>query len=428
MEIKLPKYVELLINMLNENGYAAYAVGGAIRDSILGIEPKDWDIATSALPAETKKLFEDNKFHNSDMDIYFKVIPTGEQYGTMTIEVIEKCKNKNEYLAGLYEITTFRYDSNYTDGRRPDSVTFGKSIIDDLDRRDFTMNAIAYNPLIGIVDPHNGVDDIKNKIVKAVGDPQVRIKEDALRILRGIRFACKYNFELENATGNVIAGTGSLLRNVSKERITEEVKKILAYSKGNSETLNSTIETLAEIFEIPQNKISKWYDNKIVEDIDTDDPIMLKLYYILNKYKSIVDAEIWMRMYKYSNDQIKEVISYYKMSRIIEESMKLNFIVVVKHLFRDFKYEYVCRYLNKYSEIANIDFAKISEEPCRLKQLKIDGKDIESSFHIEGKIIGEILDYLLEEVINDKEKNNYLTLVNLTENYLNSREVLDGED
>ena len=284
MEIKLPKYVELLINMLNENGYAAYAVGGAIRDSILGIEPKDWDIATSALPTETKKLFEDNKFHSSDTDIYFKVIPTGEQYGTMTIEVIEKYKNKNEFLAGLYEITTFRYDSNYTDGRRPDSVTFGKSIIDDLDRRDFTMNAIAYNPLIGIVDPHNGVEDIKNKIVKAVGDPQVRIKEDALRILRGIRFACKYNFKLENATGNVIAGTGGLLRNVSKERITEEVKKILTYSKGNSETLNSTIETLAEIFEIPQNKISKWDDNKIVEDIDTDDPVMLKLYYILNRY------------------------------------------------------------------------------------------------------------------------------------------------
>ena len=424
MEIKLPKYVEL-----NENGHAAYAVGGAIRDFILGIEPKDWDIATSALPAETKKLFEDNKFHNSDMDIYFKVIPTGEKYGTMTIEVIEKYKlNKCEHIAGIYEITTFRYDSDYTDGRRPDNVTFGKSIIDDLDRRDFTMNAIAYNPLIGIVDLHNGVEDIKNKVVKAVGDPQVRIKEDALRILRGIRFACKYNFELENATGNVIASTGSLLKNVSKERITEEVKKILAYSKGNSETLNSTIETLAEIFEIPQDKISKWDDNKIVGDINTDDPIMLKLYYILNRYKSMVDAEIWMRLYKYSNDQIKEVISYYKMSRIIEESMKLNFIVVVKHLFKDFNYEYVCRYLNKYSEIANIDFAKISEEPCRLKQLKISGKDIESSFHIEGKIIGEVLDYLLEEVIKDKEKNNYLTLLNLTENYLNSREVLDGED
>lgn len=420
MEIKLPKYVELLINMLNENGYAAYAVGGAIRDSILGIEPKDWDIATSALPAETKKLFEDNSFHKSDMNIYFKVIPTGEKYGTMTIEVIEKYRlNKCEHLAGIYEITTFRYDSNYSDGRRPDNVTFGKSIIDDLDRRDFTMNAIAYNPLVGIIDPHNGVEDITNKIVKAVGDPQVRIKEDALRILRGIRFACKYNFELENATGNVIAGTGSLLKNVSKERITDEIKKILTYSKGNSETLNSTIQTLAEIFEIPQNKVSKWDDNQVIRDIDNDNPPMLKLYSILNKYKSMVDAEIWMRIYKYSNQQIKEVISYYKMSKFMEDVQQQDIVLTIKQLFNKFEHAYVCKYLDIYTKITGIDLSEITSQPYRLQDLAIDGHFLQSTFDVSGEKIGEILNFLLGKVMENSQLNTIETLSEMTRRYLN---------
>lgn len=402
MEIKLPKYVELLINMLNENGYAAYAVGGAIRDSILGIEPKDWDIATSATPEQIKKLFP-------------ITYPTGEKYGTITVAYVDEQVGE-EYLV---EVTTFRYDQEYSDGRRPDNVTFGKSIIDDLDRRDFTMNAIAYNPLVGIVDPHNGVKDIKNKVVKAVGDPQVRIKEDALRILRGIRFACKYNFKLENATGNVIANIGSLLKNVSKERITEEVKKILAYSKGNSETLNSVIHTLAEIFEIPQNKVSKWDDNQVIRDIDNDNPPMLKLYSILNKYKSMVDAEIWMRIYKYSNQQIKEVISYYKMSKFMEDAQQQDIVRTIKQLFNKFEHAYVCKYLNIYAKITGIDLSEITSHPYRLQDLAIDGYFLQSTFDISGEKIGEILNFLLDRVMENPQLNTIETLSEITRRYLN---------
>ena len=402
MEIKLPKYVESLINMLNENGYAAYAVGGAIRDSILGIEPKDWDIATSATPEQIKNLFP-------------KTYPTGEKYGTITVAYVDEQVGE-EYLV---EVTTFRYDQEYSDGRRPDNVTFGKSIIDDLDRRDFTMNAIAYNPLVGIVDPHNGVKDIKNKVVKAVGDPQVRIKEDALRILRGIRFACKYNFKLERATDNVIANTGSLLKNVSKERITEEVKKILAYSKGNSETLNSVIQTLAEIFEIPQDEVSKWDDNQVIRDIDNDNPPMLKLYSILNKYKSMVDAEIWMRIYKYSNQQIKEVISYYKMSKFMEDAQQQDIVLTIKQLFNKFEHAYVCKYLNIYAKITGIDLSEITSQPYRLQDLAIDGYFLQSTFNVSGEKIGEILNFLLGKVMENPQLNTIDTLFEITRRYLN---------
>lgn len=402
MEIKLPKYVESLINMLNENGYAAYAVGGAIRDSILGIEPKDWDIATSATPEQIKKLFP-------------ITYPTGEKYGTITVAYVDKQVGE-EYLV---EVTTFRYDQEYSDGRRPDKVVFGESILDDLDRRDFTMNAIAYNPLVGIVDPHNGVKDIKNKVVKAVGNPQVRIKEDALRILRGIRFACKYNFKLENATGNVIANTGSLLKNVSKERITEEVKKILAYSKGNSETLNSVIRTLAEIFEIPQDEVSRWDDNQVIRDIDNDNPPMLKLYSILNKYKSMVDAEIWMRIYKYSNQQIKEVISYYKMSKFMEDVQQQDIVLTIKQLFNKFEHAYVCKYLNIYAKITGIDLSEITSQPYRLQDLAIDGYFLQSTFDVSGEKIGEILNFLLDRVMENSQLNTIEILSEITRRYLN---------
>lgn len=402
MEIKLPKYVESLINMLNENGYAAYAVGGAIRDSILGIEPKDWDIATSATPEQIKKLFP-------------ITYPTGEKYGTITVAYVDEQVGE-EYLV---EVTTFRYDQEYSDGRRPDKVVFGESILDDLDRRDFTMNAIAYNPLVGIVDPHNGVKDIKNKVVKAVGNPQVRIKEDALRILRGIRFACKYNFKLENATGNVIANTGSLLKNVSKERITEEVKKILAYSKGNSETLNSVIRTLAEIFEIPQDEVSRWDDNQVIRDIDNGNPPMLKLYSILNKYKSMVDAEIWMRIYKYSNQQIKEVISYYKMSKFMEDVQQQDIVLTIKQLFNKFEHTYVCKYLNIYAKITGIDLSEITSQPYRLQDLAIDGYFLQSTFDVSGEKIGEILNFLLDRVMENSQLNTIEILSEITRRYLN---------
>lgn len=402
MEIKLPKYVESLINMLNENGYAAYAVGGAIRDSILGIKPKDWDIATSATPEQIKKLFP-------------ITYPTGEKYGTITVAYVDEQVGE-EYLV---EVTTFRYDQEYSDGRRPDKVVFGESILDDLDRRDFTMNAIAYNPLVGIVDPHNGVKDIKNKVVKAVGNPQVRIKEDALRILRGIRFACKYNFKLENATGNVIANTGSLLKNVSKERITEEVKKILAYSKGNSETLNSVIRTLAEIFEIPQDEISRWDDNQVIRDIDNGNPPMLKLYSILNKYKSMVDAEIWMRIYKYSNQQIKEVISYYKMSKFMEDVQQQDIVLTIKQLFNKFEHAYVCKYLNIYAKITGIDLSEITSQPYRLQDLAIDGYFLQSTFDVSGEKIGEILNFLLDRVMENSQLNTIEILSEITRRYLN---------
>ena len=176
MQIKLPPQVEHVINILSETGFQAYAVGGCVRDCLMGLEPLDWDISTAAKPADIIKVFRKHR-----------VIETGIKHGTLTV-----------IIDGLsMEITTFRIDGEYTDFRRPDSVEFTSDLMLDLSRRDFTMNALAYSPDEGVIDRFGGGDDIRNKIVRCVGDADARFNEDALRIIRGLRFASVLDFEIE---------------------------------------------------------------------------------------------------------------------------------------------------------------------------------------------------------------------------------------
>lgn len=183
MIIKLPENVELILSKLNNNGYEAYIVGGCVRDSLLGLVPHDWDICTSALPEQILEAFND-----------YKIIPTGLKHGTVTI-VID---------ASQYEITTYRIDGEYEDNRHHKEVSFTSNLKDDLSRRDFTINAMAYSPLIGLIDYFNGQDDLNKKIIKCVGDPNKRFNEDALRILRCLRFSSTYNFSIETKTSKSI--------------------------------------------------------------------------------------------------------------------------------------------------------------------------------------------------------------------------------
>ena len=171
LKIAVPDYASLAIRLLENAGYEAYAVGGCVRDSILGIEPNDWDICTSALPSEIADVFSS-----------YKTIGTGIKHGTVTV-IVE---------AMPIEITTFRRDGNYTDNRHPDKVEFVRTLTDDLARRDFTVNAMAYSEKHGLIDPYGGIRDLKNGIIRSVGDPKKRFEEDALRILRAIRFASRY--------------------------------------------------------------------------------------------------------------------------------------------------------------------------------------------------------------------------------------------
>ena len=207
MKLTLDPGAAALLNALHAAGYEAYAVGGCVRDSLLGRTAHDWDLCTSALPQQVIELFGAEQ-----------CIPTGLQHGTVTIK----------YGGQLYETTTFRTEGSYTDGRHPDAVQFVPDVREDLARRDFTINAMAYNEAEGLVDPFGGQKDLQNGLLRAVGEPQQRFTEDALRILRLYRFAARFGFALDAATARAARQLAPHLDCISAERIQEELAKLLA--------------------------------------------------------------------------------------------------------------------------------------------------------------------------------------------------------
>lgn len=206
MEIHIPTGARKIIARLEQHGYEAYIVGGCVRDSLMGKSPSDWDICTSARAEEMMALFEDKR-----------VIPTGIQHGTLTILAED----------GAYEVTTFRIDGEYLDHRHPKSVAFTRELAEDLSRRDFTINAMAWHPERGLIDLFGGVEDLRDRLVRAVGDPVQRFNEDGLRMLRMVRFATVLDFDYDPATYDAVRKQGHLLQYISKERIKVELNKIL---------------------------------------------------------------------------------------------------------------------------------------------------------------------------------------------------------
>lgn len=204
-EIALPCGASAILHALQSHGFEAYVVGGCVRDSLLGITPKDWDICTSATPQQVKEIFASHR-----------IIETGVQHGTVTIVMQD----------GQYEVTTFRTDGSYSDHRRPDTVSFTGSISEDLSRRDFTMNAIAYNGS-GLLDFYNGLSDLQSVTISCVGSADARFKEDALRMMRALRFSSVYGFFIEPATAAAIHKNKDLLRLIAAERINGELCKLL---------------------------------------------------------------------------------------------------------------------------------------------------------------------------------------------------------
>ena len=204
MKMNIPEPARKIIDRLNEHGYEAYVVGGCVRDMILKREPGDWDITTSALPEQVKALFR-------------RTVDTGIQHGTVTV-MIEK---------EGFEVTTYRVDGEYHDGRHPEKVTFTRSLEEDLKRRDFTINAMAYHPEHGLVDLFGGMEDIDKKIIRCVGNPVERFTEDALRMLRAVRFSAQLGFEVEENTKAALSRMSGNLEHVSAERIQTELVKLL---------------------------------------------------------------------------------------------------------------------------------------------------------------------------------------------------------
>lgn len=399
MVIKLPKSVELILSKLNNCGYEAYIVGGCVRDSIIGTTPHDWDICTSALPEQVMGIFEG-----------YKIIPTGLKHGTVTI-IIDNFK---------YEVTTYRIDGEYKDNRHPKEISFTNNLKEDLNRRDFTINAMAYNPSTGLVDYFNGKKDIYNKLIKCVGNPDDRFNEDALRIMRAVRFATMLNYYIEDNTLKSIKKNKILLKNISIERINLEFIKTVKVSYNQ------------EIGELIQIIVPELTNEMICESIKmfgtSYQNIYTRLALIFNFNKDKL-KEILQRL-KFDNKTIKNVIDTHE---LIYKFRNRKFIDSPKYCIKLIlnKNENVIESvidgirctsqldINKdyysFSNILTECLEECKKECFKLSHLKINGNDIKS-MGFQKEEVGKILNFLLDCNFKNLVENNHDKLIEFCKN------------
>lgn len=435
MCISCPNYILKAIETIEKSGYTAYAVGGCVRDSVMNRTPNDWDMTTDAEPNITQKIFSD-----------FHTIPTGIKHGTVTV-IID---------SHPVEITTMRVDGKYSDSRHPEAVSFTSRIEEDLARRDFTVNAMAYNPKIGLVDPFNGIDDIKNQTIRCVGNPEARFHEDALRILRAVRFASVLDFDIENETANSLLKNRILLKNISSERIRVELIKLLC--GNNVEKILTDFKEL--IFEIipelkatdgflqhtPYHIYDVWtHTVKVVSSIepasdfriaallhDVEKPSMFTLdgngigHFKGHPQKGAETAEVVLRRLRFSNAEIKRITSIirlhderpngdrFHLARLCAD-YGINCIEDTLKLVEAEAYGKNPKMLER--DIDSVKFAKqqLAEmhknNTClSLAELDINGNDI-MAIGIERTKIKESLQFLLYEVVYERVENKKSELV-----------------
>ena len=395
MHIKLPEKVKYIISRLEKNGYEAYAVGGCVRDSILDRVPEDWDITTSAKPEEVKKLFQ-------------ATIDTGLQHGTVTV-VIEK---------EGYEVTTFRLDGDYSDGRHPDRVAFTSSLTEDLKRRDFTINAMAYSENTGLIDRFDGEKDLEDGIIRAVGDAEERFSEDALRMLRAIRFAGQLNFDIAGKTFDAIKKLSPDISKVSVERIAKELEKLLL--SGNPEYITLVYE--AGIFEVIAPEIAELFKKEeIYNSIEAvrraSYPEKKGLYQIrtalfLERMGADSAAKL-LKRFKLDNDTINTVKKLIGLLQRDIETSALEMRRTVKEaghkimpiLLEARRAKGLCNNSELYRKI-------IERGECTsVSELKVNGRDLIEAGVPKGVMIGETLERLLESVIEHPELNTRESLL-----------------
>ena len=434
-KINIPADANELIHTLQNNGHSAYIVGGCVRDSILGRTPHDYDICTSATPSEMLEIFKDRK-----------IIETGLQHGTVTAVVNGE----------PYEITTYRIDGIYSDNRRPDTVTFTDKLVEDLRRRDFTINAMAYNDEEGLIDPFNGMEDIKYKKISCVGCAEDRFGEDALRILRAIRFAAQLEFTIMPGTDWEIHKQYKNLENISIERINSEFCKIASSDDFCVELLlykdvfSLFIPELKDMFDFPQN--NPWHIWDVfghtihaVEYCDSDDLVvrLAVFFHDFGKPHSYQDGEDGIRHFK-GHGKVSADMTDSIMKRLrFDNETRNNVVELVSYHDATFEIgkKYVKRWLNKIGEkqfrrllqvkkadnkAQNLELSAdrieeleeiellidevLQEDECfSLKYLAVNGKDLIGVGYKSGKELGNTLNKLLQLVIdgdcpNEKEK------------------------
>lgn len=430
MTMDMPKNVDIAINLLQSAGFEAYAVGGCVRDSLLGKTPNDWDITTSAKPEDMKSVFAD-----------FHCIDTGIKHGTVTVVI------DGEPL----EITTFRLDGEYEDNRHPKSVTFTSNLGADLGRRDFTVNAMAYSKKTGTVDLFGGQNDLKNKIIRCVGDPDRRFNEDALRILRALRFASALDFEIEEKTAQSLLKNRALLGNISEERIAKELLKLVC-GKGAKRILTDFAPVLFEILPELQPMYKNSHDNPhhcydiyehtliAVESInpeptlrfamllhDCGKPAVKKFdengvahFYGHQRISAEISAQILARL-KVSNkfrDEILFLVSNHDRWELYENTEKmprylskfgldgvLNLLKVMRADVLAQSPEYRYR-LDQIADAEETAKNLAAQKPClSLSELQINGRTLMDIGIPQGRKLGAVLAQLLDEVIDGVTKN-----------------------
>lgn len=440
MNIVLPKNVKIIIDILNKNNFEAFIVGGCVRDSIIGLTPHDWDICTNAKPEEIKKCFAN-----------FNTFDTGIKQGTISIVIDGE----------VFEVTTYRIDGAYSDNRRPDSVTFTSDITKDLARRDFTINAMAYNEQCGLIDPYCGRNDLSNKIIRCVGNPDFRFNEDALRIIRALRFASVYDFVIENETSKSICKNADLLKNIAVERISVEFNKLLC-GNGAEEILNNYRDVIAvfipeikPMFDYNQNtrhhNRDLWHHTTYSVKLIDNTPLlrMSMLLHDIGKPKackrdedgtchfkghpkySAEMAETILRRLKYPTYFIETCITLIKyhdvrfngskrqlrhvMSAIGDKNVELLLKIQRADIMAQSDYKHKEK-LEKLYLACQVYREVLADKDCfTLKQLKINGNDIKNLGVTEGVKIGKILKMLLSLVIEDKLENKKSALLNKAE-------------
>lgn len=400
VRIELPKDVRHIINVLMENGYEAYAVGGCVRDSILGRTPGDWDITTSALPMQVKALFR-------------RTVDTGIQHGTVTVML-----GKNGY-----EVTTYRIDGKYEDSRHPKSVEFTFNLVEDLKRRDFTINAMAYNDEHGIVDAFDGMGDLKRRIIRCVGKAHDRFDEDALRILRAVRFSAQLGFDIEDDTAKAARELAPTLAKISRERIHTELNKLLLSDNPDYFSVVYDLGVMKIIIPELENIDAHKLD-KIKHFIKKTSAVLPERYAAL---LSCVDADTAGRILKglkLDNATIlmaAKLVKYYNMNPVVSEAAVRHYINEVGEndalRIVDFNISICGSELNKgYTDMKKICVMVKERGDCtELRNLKISGRDLMEAGFPAGKQLGEILQKLLCEVLDNPKFNEY--------NYLLKRAV-----
>lgn len=443
LKIKLSADVKFIISQLNSFGYEAFAVGGCVRDAIMGLEPHDWDVCTSAKPEQIKVCFKD-----------FNTFDSGIKHGTISVVLNDT----------VYEVTTYRIDGEYTDNRHPNSVEFTDEITKDLARRDFTVNSMAYNEQQGFVDPFVGIEDIKNNVIRCVGNPDKRFDEDALRILRALRFSSVYGFKIEKNTSSAIKRKAHLLKNIAFERINSEFSKLLCGNYAEPilieyrEVFAVFIPEIKPMFDFEpdniHNKRNLWrHTVSAVKSVEND--LLLKLTMLLHdigkpyfctadendtcdffnhqkigidisrkilnrlKYPSkfIDDCLLLIRYHDLrftgSKKQIKRI-----MNTIGLENTERLFVVQYADICSQSDYGQAEKL--KDIESARIKFDEIicDNECYTLSQLAVSGADIMQLGVKQGVEVGFILNTLLSKVIDGELTNEKSALLDFAQGFI----------